>query len=157
MRVAREYRTASKENYNRYLREHPSVKLTYKQYCSILSVCNKKFVTKALETGEPVRLPFGFGKLVICKYRASLYRLDENGVKRIRLPIDWVKSKQEGFKVYNMNYHSDGFSFKWKWLYGYARVFMAELLVMKPTRWTSRELAKYILKDKHYSQLYKNY
>lgn len=114
-------------------------------------------MTKALDTGEPVKLPFGFGKLVPSKYKTRLYKVGNDGERHVALPVDWQKSRQEGYKVYNMNFHSDGYGFKWRWMVSYARIHQSDLWVMKPTRWASRELAKYVFKDKYYSQLYKNY
>lgn len=157
MRVARQYRTTSKDNYNRFLREHPSIKITYKKYCEVISVCNRMFITKAIETGDPIKLPFGFGKVVVTKYRRKAYKLSKDGNKYVNMPVDWVKTRQEGYKVYNMNYHSDGYAFKWKWFYATSKLSIYDIWVMRPTRWASRTLAKYILSDKQYSEMYKSY
>lgn len=156
MRVPREYRTSSKQNYNRFKSENPDIKISYKDYVKVLSTCNKMFITKALETGDPIKLPYGFGKIAPTKYKRKTFK-EIDGKKIVNLSVDWKKSREEGFKVYNMNFHSDGYAFKWKWFINTARIYLHDVWVMKPTRWMSRELAKYIFSDKYYSQLYKNY
>jgi hypothetical protein len=157
MRVAREYRTPSKENYEIFCDNNPTIDITFKQFQDIIRTANKQFYIDALETGEKVKLPFGFGSIAVHKYKPKFKRLNKKGEEIIGLPIDWKKSSEEGSLIYNMNFHTDGYRYKWKLFINDIRLFERHLWVMKPTRYMSRELARYIFKDNQYHQLYKNW
>lgn len=157
MRVKREYRTASKANYNRFKREHPSIDITFDQYKKVLKECNRMIYMHALETGEKVKLPYGFGQIAVHKYKAKSHTIDEQGNKHIKLPVDFKRTKEEGTVVYNMNFHTHGYRFKWKLFVNSVRLYQSQIWVFRPCRTMSRELAKFIFSDPYYSQLYRSW
>lgn len=157
MRVKREYRTASKANYNRFKSLHPKMDVSFEDYKKILKHCNRMFYMEALNSGDRVKLPYGFGEFAVHKYIPKLKTTSPSGVEYINLPIDFKRTKEEGVKVYNMNFHSSGYRFKWKLFPNTVRLNQSIVWVMKPTRAMSRELAKYIFSDPYYSQLYQTW
>jgi nucleoid DNA-binding protein len=154
MRVQREYRTVSRDNYERFMDSNPDIDIDYKKWVEVIGTCNRMFMQKALDTGEDVRLPHGFGVFRVLKYKQKAHKI-LNGEKRITLPVDWQASKREGYIVYNMNFHTSGYRFKWIWTSKLSRITIPNVWVFKPCRWASRELARYINKDNYYSELYK--
>lgn len=133
---------------------NPDIDIDYRKWVEVIGICNSMFITKALDTGEDIRLPYGFGVFRVLKYKGKTTE-EVDGEKRIRLPIDWQESKKEGYIVYNFNYHTSGYRFKWIWTSKISRITIKDVWVFKPCRWASRELAKYILRDNYYSQLYR--
>lgn len=69
MRVKKEYTTSSKENYERFLKEHKVSKsqLSFDKYEKIIKICNWMYVEYMLETGNKVKLPGGFGEIAVSK------------------------------------------------------------------------------------------
>lgn len=155
MRVKRQYRTVSKDNYERFCAANPSVKITFKKYREVIKVCNQMYMKQALDTGELVKLPFGFGVIVVSKKKTTT-SIIKDGEKIIVLPVDWVESKKQGVKVYNMNYHTSGYRYKWKWYIDTCLLYQKDVWLMKPCRYASRAIAKYV-KDTYYAQLYKEW
>ena len=64
-RVKVEWRSGSKENYIDFCKKHPDVKLSYADWRSIIYKFNEEFRAYVLETGEKVRLSYGFGEFSI--------------------------------------------------------------------------------------------
>lgn len=154
MRVKRQYRTVCKANYLRFCDEYPEIDITFKEYSAILKEANKMMYIRVLESGEPFVAPYGFGTIGIHKYKPKYKHVLQDGREFIKLPVDWVKSKEEGFLVYNMNFHTDGLRFKWKMDQRSVNLFEFLVWSFRPCRYMSRALAKYLKSDPHYSQLY---
>lgn len=155
-RTKKEYRTYSRENYDRFIKENniSEKDLPYNKYCKNLEVCNWMFVEYCLRTGNKITLPFGFGPLAVSKKKLKMYK-EHNGVKYINLRPDWKKTKEIGKKVYHTNEHSDGFNFKWMWFKEDSKISFSELYVFKPGRYASRAINKYIKKaNAQYKELY---
>jgi len=155
-RTKKEYRTYSRENYDRFLKENniSEKELPYSKYCKNLEVCNWMFVEYALRTGQKVQLPHGFGTLAVNKKKLKMYK-EHNGKKYINLRIDWKKTRELGKKVYHTNEHSDGFNFRWMWFSEDAKLFLSDLYVFKPGRYVSRAINKYVRKvNAQYKELY---
>lgn len=153
MRVKIDWRSASKENYNNFCKKNPSVKLTFDEWRNIIYTYNEAYKEYILETGERAKLPYGFGEFSINKKkRRKMKGLD--GKEFVNLPIDWKKTKEKGKRIYNFNYHTEGFFFGWYWFKETARFKFSNLWYFKASRTTSRLLSHYINTDSKYQHIY---
>ncbi len=152
MRVKIDWRSASRENYNNFCKKHPSVEISFDQWRTVIYLYNESFKNYILETGEKAKLPFGFGEFSINKKK----RRKRKGLtdEFVNLPIDWQKSKEKGKRIYNFNFHTEGFFFGWMWFKETARLRHTELWYFKPTRTTSRLLAHYLKTNEKYQHIY---
>ena len=66
-RVAVDWRSASKKNYEDFNKKHPLISLTFDEWRNILYGFNESFKHYILETGEKEKLPTGFGEFSINK------------------------------------------------------------------------------------------
>lgn len=160
-RNKKEYRTYSRENYDRFIKENKLSErdLSYTKYCKNLEVCNWMFIEYALRTGTKVILPFGFGPIAVNKKKLKRYKeyVDKEGnVKRVvNLRTNWKKTKEIGKKVYHTNEHSDGYNFKWIWFVGESKIHLSGLYVFKPCRYASRAITKYVTKpNSQFKEIY---
>lgn len=153
MRIKIDWRSASKENYNSFCKKHPSIKLTFDQWRNIIYSFNDAFREYILETGEKARLPFGFGEFAINKKKRKKI-IDIDGKEFVNLPIDWKKTREKGKRIYNFNFHTEGFFFGWVWFKSTARFKHSQLWYFKPSRNTSRLLSHYINADDKYQHIY---
>lgn len=153
MRTKIDWRSSSKENYNNFCNRNPTIKITFDQWKNIIYLYNEHFKNYILETGEKARLPFGFGEFSINKKkRKKLKTVD--GKQIVNLPIDWQKTKEKGKRIYNFNYHTEGFFFGWIWFKESTRIRNIKLWYFKPSRATSRLLSHYIKTDNKYQNIY---
>ena len=152
MRVKVDWRSGSKENYNSFCKKNPSIELTFDQWRNIVYSFNESFKNYILETGEKAKLPYGFGDFSINKKK----RKKKKGLNNefINLPIDWQKTKEKGKRIYNFNFHTEGFFFGWMWFKETARFKNSDLWYFKPTRVTSRLLSHYIKTNEKYQHMY---
>lgn len=152
MRVKVDWRSASRENYNSFCKLHPSIKLTFDEWRNIIYSFNDSFKNYILETGEKAKLPFGFGEFSINKKK----RRKRKGLNDefVNLPIDWQKSREKGKRIYNFNFHTEGFFFGWMWFKHSARIKNSDLWYFKASRVTSRLLSHYIKTDEKYQHMY---
>ena len=153
MRTKLDWRSASKENYNSFCKKHPSIKLTFDQWRNIIYSFNDAFKEYILETGERAKLPFGFGEFAINKKKRRKIK-GVDGKEFVNLPIDWKKTREKGKRIYNFNFHTEGFFFGWMWFKTTARFKHSQLWYFKPSRNTSRLLSHYINADDKYQHLY---
>ena len=153
MRVKIDWRSASKENYNTFCKKHPSIKLSFDEWKSIIYLFNEGFKHYILETGEKAKLPFGFGEFSINKKKRRKMK-GVDGKEFVNLPIDWKKTKEKGKRIYNFNFHTEGYFFGWMWFKNTTRFRHAGLWYFKPSRTTSRLLSHYINTDEKYQHLY---
>ena len=70
-RVAVDWRSASKKNYEDFNKKHPLISLTFDEWRNILYGFNESFKHYILETGEKEKLPTGFGEFSINKKKRS--------------------------------------------------------------------------------------
>ena len=152
MRVKVDWRSASRENYNNFCKLHPSMKLTFDEWRNIIYSFNDSFKNYILETGEKAKLPFGFGEFSINKKK----RRKRKGLNDefLNLPIDWQKTREKGKRIYNFNFHTEGFFFGWMWFKQSARIKNSDLWYFKASRVTSRLLSHYIKTDDKYQHMY---
>lgn len=155
-RVKIDWRSSSKDNYKGFCKKHPLVKLTFDEWRNIIYSFNEAFKNYILETGEKAKLPLGFGEFSINKKKRKKFK-QVDGVEVINLPIDWQKSKEKGKRIYNFNYHTEGYFFGWMWFRETARLKHTNLWYFKPTRTTSRLLSHYIKTDEKYQHIYREW
>lgn len=158
MRVKTDWRSASRSEYEKFCKTHPSIELSFDQWRNILYDFNEAFKIYILETGEKIKMPFGFGEFSINKKKRKKHKTNpKDGKEYINLPVDWVKTREKGKLIYNFNYHTNGHHFRWMWFKKKARVPLTELWWFKPSRLTSRLLAHYIKSDDKYQHIYNSW
>jgi len=157
MRVHVDWRSTSKSNYNNFKKKNPEIKISFNDWQNIVYSFNESFKTYILETGHKAKLPAGFGEFSINKKKRKKIKVAPDGKEYVNLPIDWKKTKEKGRKVYNFNYHTEGYHFKWTWFKEKARLKDTELWWFKPTRVTSRLLTHYLKTDNKYQHIYKSW
>jgi hypothetical protein len=155
-RVSVDWRSGSKESYVRFCKEHSNIKITYDEWRNILYSFNESYKEHILETGDKLKLPFGFGEFSINKKKRKRVTL-VNGKEYVNLPVDWQKTKEKGKIIYNFNYHTEGYFFGWHWFKATARFKHSNLWYFKPCRVTSRLLSHYLKTDDKYQHIYKEY
>ena len=109
-RVAVDWRSASKKSYEDFCKKNPLISLNFDEWKNILYSFNESFKHYILETGEREKLPTGFGEFSINKKKRKRSK-DIDGKEFVNLPIDWVKTKEKGKRIYNFNYHTEGYFF----------------------------------------------
>lgn len=155
MRIKIDWRSSSKDNYKLFCKKHPSIKLTFDEWRNILYSFNEAFKNYILETGERARLPLGFGEFSINKKK----RRKKKGLNDefVNLPIDWQKTKEKGKRIYNFNFHTEGYFFGWMWFKETTRIKNIDLWYFKPSRVTSRLLSHYLKADEKYQHIYREW
>lgn len=152
VRTKIDFRTSSKENYKDFCKKHPEITLSFEDWKKIIYQFTEDFKTYLLETGETGKLPWGFGEFRIKKKK----RKKKVGLNQefINLPIDWKKTKESGKRIYNFNFHTEGYFFGWHWIKSTARLKHLSLWYFKPCRATSRLLSHYLKVDNKYQHIY---
>lgn len=153
MRTRVDWRSASKDNYNDFCKKHPSIRLSYEKWRSIIYTFNESFREYILETGERAKLPLGIGEFSITKKKRRKIK-EANGKEFVNLPIDWQKTKAKGKVIYNFNFHTEGYFFGWIWFKTTARFKLSDLWYFKPCRTTSRLLSHYLKTNDRYQHMY---
>ena len=156
MRIKVDWRSASKENYSNFCKKHPSAKLTFEEWRNIIYSFTEAFREHILETGEKAKLPFGFGEFSINKKKRKKMK-DVDGKEFVNLPIDWKKTKEKGKRIYNFNFHTEGYFFGWVWFKESARLRQTDLWYFKPSRTTSRMLSHYLKTEENYQHIYREW
>lgn len=157
MRPKLDFRTASKENYDKFRTLNPNIDLTYTQYKNILYKWNTLLALHLIETGKLIRLPYGFGPLVITKYKPLKYKTI-NGEEKKNFPIDWKLTKEAGKLVRSMNLHTDGNKYYFAWLYVSSKLKCNFIWSFKIKREFSRLLAKNLKETpSKYKDLYREW
>lgn len=143
MRVKVAFRSASKKQYIDFCSKNKDIKLSFEEWKEIIYAFNYDFRDYILTYGDKAKIPFGFGDLSIKKSKVRRTKLID-GVEKIALPIDWKKTKEKGKWIYNFNYHTQGYRFKWIWWPYTARFKHADLWVFKPSRVSSRKITEFL-------------
>jgi nucleoid DNA-binding protein len=154
MRTRVDWRASCKDNYDNFCKENPSIKVSYLQWKNIIYGFNESFREYILETGDKAKLPLGFGEFSINKRKRKQMITKPDGTQEINLPVDYKKSKEKGKRIYNFNFHTEGYYFGWAWFKKTARFKQPWIWYFKPCRNTSRLLAHYINTDEQYQHLY---
>lgn len=154
MRVKIDWRSASKENYNNFCKKHPTIKLSFDEWRNIVYTYNETFKEYILETGERAKLPFGFGEFSINKKKRRKMKGKDGKEDFVNLPIDWQKTREKGKRIYNFNFHTEGYFFGWVWFKETARFRQSNLWYFKASRNTSRLLSHYLKTNDRYQHIY---
>ena len=155
-RVKIDWRSASKDNYIDFCKNHKEVNISFTEWKNIIYIYNDYFRNYILETGDRVKMPFGFGEFSINKKKRRRTK-GKDGKEYVNLPIDWQETKKRGKVIYNFNYHTDGYFFGWHWFKKTARFKQSKLWFFKPARTTSRLINHYLVTDDKYQHLYKEW
>lgn len=150
-----EWRSGSKENYLDFCKKNSKVIITFTEWKNIVYTYNDLFRMYILETGEKVKMPFGFGQFSINKKKRQRRKGKES--EFINMSVDWQKSKKHGKRIYNMNHHTDGYFFGWMWFKSTATFKQRQLWYFKPSRTTSRLLNHYIVTEDKYQHIYQSW
>lgn len=153
MRAKYDWRSASRDNYKDFCKKHPDLNVSKDEWLKVIYEFNMMIVEHMLETGEKVKLPFGIGEFAINKRKKKKVKM-LNGKEFIDLPVDWKKTREKGKIIYNFNFHTEGFSFKWKWFKNSARFKYSDLFYFKASRVNSRLLTHYLTIDENYQHKY---
>lgn len=156
MRTKLDWRSSSKENYNNFCKKNPQVKLTFDEWRNIIYTFTDAFREYILETGEKAKLPFGFGEFSINKKKRRKMK-GVDGKEFVNLPIDWQKTKEKGKRIYNFNYHTEGYFFGWMWFKDSARLKQSDLWYFKASRTTSRLLSHFLKTNDKYQHIYREW
>lgn len=151
MRVKIQYRTTSKKVFAKFKLKHPEIKITYPEWCNILYSFNCGFRDYCLETGRKAKFPYGVGEFCVTKYKPVKLK-EVDGKQVVNLNVDWKKTNEKGYRVFHLNSHTEGYDFRWLWVYGTSRLYQAEIWSFKPSRVSSRLINHYIsqgYKDKY--------
>ncbi len=157
-RVSVEYRSSSKEVFKRFKHAHPEITIDYNTWANIIYSFNYAFRDYVLETGHICKFPHGFGEFTIKKYKPTKF-IEYEGEDKVNLPVDWKKTKENGGKrVFHMNFHTEGFTFRWKWFNKTGRFCFSKLWNFVPSRVSSRLIKHYIsIPDGNYADLYQEW
>jgi nucleoid DNA-binding protein len=156
MRTKIEWRSSSKENYNDFCKKHPNITLSYDDWKNIIYLFNESFRNYILESGDKAKFPYGFGEFTINKKKRKKFKVVD-GKEYVNLAIDWKKTREKGKRVYNFNYHTEGYFFGWMWIKEKARFKHSDVWYFKPSRITSRLINHYIKTDEKYQHIYKQW
>jgi nucleoid DNA-binding protein len=156
MRVKVDWRSSSRDNYNNFCKNNPSIKISFDEWKNIVYSFNESFKNYILETGERAKLPSGFGEFSINKKKRRKMK-GVDGKEFINLPVDWKKTKEKGKIIYNFNYHTEGYFFGWTWFKETTRLKNSDLWYFKPSRITSRLLSHYLKTDEKYQHIYREW
>lgn len=148
MRPVRDYRSASKEQYNKFKELNPDVDISYNTYRDIIVKWNNALAQYILDTGDKIKLPFGIGPLTISKYKPKLKFKEIDGKKYPNRAIDWFNSKKEGKIIYHLNSTTDGVKYHWCWFPAQSYIKASFIWKFEMARVHSRQLAKYLKNPK---------
>lgn len=149
MRTKKEYRTASKQVFERFKLKYPEIKINYTMWCNVIYNFNYACRDYMLETGLKVKFPYGFGDFAVTKYKQKRFGKSPDGKDVVALSIDWKKTKLHGKTIYHMNYDTGGYNFRWYWFPRSARFEKHKLFNFKPCRVTSRLITHYVRQESY--------
>ena len=151
------WRSASRSQYTNFCNNNKDISISIEKWREVIYGFNREFRDHILSSGDKAKVPFGFGDLTINKRKTKKMKMI-NGVEVIALPIDWKKTRAKGKHVYNFNYHTEGFRFKWMWFPRTARFRHADVWVFKPFRESSRRITEFLNRtDNNYVDVYKEW
>lgn len=156
MRTAKEFRTASKENYQDFIQTYPDAPLSFMQWSTVVYTFNYNFRDHLLETGDRAKMPWGFGDFMVSKKKKKTYKILPDGTEKINLSINWKATRELGKRVYHLNHHTEGYSYYWRWEPATARFYNSSIWYFRPCRLTSRLLNHY-LSQPEYQHIYRNW
>jgi hypothetical protein len=154
MRTPVELRSTEKIVFKDFKAKYPQSKVTFDEWKNIVYCFNEDMRDYALETGEFVKFPWGFGEFGVIKKKRKRIKSIPDGREFINLPVDWKRTREKGKIVYNFNFHTEGYFFGWKWNKKPCRLKLTEYWYFKPGRSSSRIIAHYLKSDPKYQDIY---
>ena len=82
--------------------------VSYERFRRILDGFNSKVQEAILDGADCFKMPLGLGYVCIVKYKPKSYTPES-------LSQDYQSSKEEGFRVYYLNEHSNGYKYRLYW------------------------------------------
>jgi len=154
MRKKIDFRTGSRETYKDFCTTYPDIHLTFDEWHSVIYMYSELVRDYIIETGRIFKFPRGVGDFTINK-RKPPKTVTVNGKEKITLPINWKKSKERGKRIYEMNYHTEGYKCNWLWINKQKSIiFMSNLWKFKAHRNNKRLLALRLKSGKGYHDRY---
>jgi hypothetical protein len=127
--------------YEEYLKSNPEGSYDYvskEVYVDIVESFSKYIAECVVDKGLIIDLPFNKGKLGIFKWMSKQSR------NLTKVPIDWVKSKALGKRVYLTNSHSNGYTYGFIWNKELRQANLLSCYKFRPARNLTRKLAMMI-------------
>lgn len=158
MRPKRDFRTGSKENYKKYKERYPKSEITFSDYKKLLKAYNSLILTHILDTGDTVKIPWGFGDVTILRYKKDIQiKTSKDGDKFYTYCIDWKRTKEKGKYVYHTNLHTGGYNYYWRWENEFSKLPYKKIWSFRVMRDFKRELTRRLTKEvSTYKDLYRS-
>lgn len=112
--------------------------ISLSDYKDILFTANKEISNMIIDEGESLKIP-NLGVFDIVKYKMKLNRTKW-------IPVDFQKSAELGQRIINLNEHTKGYKYTFRWSKIGVRTACISYYRFVPTRRNKRHLA-YILKN----------
>lgn len=125
-----------KDFYNYYIDNTPDG-IDYKRFKALLVDYYKLLAEQLLGGVNDLKLPHNLGTLRIVKYKPKYSTCK-------KLAVDFKSTKELGKRVYHLNQHSDGFSYKLLWQNAIRCHFCLQKYYVNLVRANKRELAQRI-------------
>ena len=129
-----------KDAYKDYKKENKNDSLLMVDYSLYRAVCeyfNKEISSKIILDTHEFSIPSRLGSIRIKKIKG-------NNTKR----VDWKTTKENDVKVYHLNWHTDGYYYKWFWHKQKALFKNKSVYSFTPIRMNKRRLAKLLKENK---------
>lgn len=123
--------------YKTYLKDNPKGSDFYvdkNTYFKLNKILFEKMMNNVLIEGKEVKIPYNLGSLSVIKVKTPLNRLKP----------DYDLSNKEGMIIYQLNDHSNGYIFRFRWKKMSAIFINKRYYSFIPTRSRKRELARLI-------------
>lgn len=157
MRLKTDYRSVSRNVYNKFCSTYPDIKISFEKWKEIVYAFNYELRDYILNSGEKVRLPWGVGPVAINKKKSKKIK-EFNGKQYVNLPVNWKRTKEVGKTIYYTNSHTDGHRCKWMWFSKEAKFASSEIWNFRAYRKSSRKLKDLLFKpNSQHAQIYKNW
>lgn len=125
-----------RDQYKEYHKRHKGTPLdiSYQQFKRLVGDFNEAMMNHVVKDCGEFKLPFRLGKITITKRK-----LNYDDIRK--LPVDWKRSKELGFKVRLFNEHSNEYKYRIRWIKKDCAVRGQRLWAFIPTREFSRSIA----------------
>ena len=140
------YSTVSKTAYNEFVKKHKKIgkKIDYTTWSKIVRIINETISEELIESGLPIQIPFGFGKVFVAKNSSNRVVYNEDGTYENRRPINWQETIKQGKYVYFSNNKTNGFILKLHWDKSTSRMNNARLFKFKQSAKVSKKISSYV-------------
>jgi len=132
-------------------------KVPKRTYTKILKEFNKWISNKIIYNPKGVVLPYKLGRLQIMKYKTPLIIKKDGTLFKKHIPVNWNETlalwdrdedaKNKKMLVRQLNDHTDGYTYEWKWNKSCSNVTNHKVYFFKPTRTNKLLLKKELTKE----------